>query len=73
MAKRSVTLTLDEDLRQKIEKMAKAERRSLSSMVEVALEDWLRMREELHPQFIADIKEALAGVARGEIEDYERS
>lgn len=73
MAKRSVTLTLDEDLRQRMEEMAKAERRSLSSMVEVALEDWLRMREELHPQFIADIKEALAGVARGEIEDYEKS
>jgi predicted transcriptional regulator len=72
MAKRSVTLTLDEELRQKMESIAKAERRSLSSMVEVALEDWLRMREELHPQFIADIKEALAGVERGEIEDYER-
>jgi hypothetical protein len=30
------------------------------------------MREELHPQFIADTKKALAGVARGEIEDYGR-
>jgi len=72
MAKRSVTLTLNEELRQKMESIAKAERRSLSSMVEVALEDWLKMREELHPQFIADIKEVLAGVERGEIEDYER-
>ncbi|MFQ6090275.1 MAG: hypothetical protein ACE5LD_02415 [Candidatus Bipolaricaulia bacterium] len=73
MAKRSVTLALSEELRQKMESLAKMERRSLSSMVEVALEDWLKAREDLHPQFVADIKEALAGVARGEIEDYERS
>ncbi len=72
MAKRSVTLTLSEELRQKMEILAKMERRSLSSMVEVALEDWLKVREELHPRFVSDIKEALAGVSRGEIEDYER-
>lgn len=72
MAKRSVTLTLSEELRQKMESLAKIERRSLSSMVEIALEDWLKAREELHPRFVADITDALAGVSRGEIEDYER-
>ncbi|MFQ5793692.1 MAG: ribbon-helix-helix protein, CopG family [Candidatus Bipolaricaulia bacterium] len=71
MGKKSVTLSLDEALWQKLESIAAEERRSLSSMVEIALEDWLKMREELHPQFIADIKEALTGVNRGEIEDYE--
>lgn len=72
MAKRAVTLTLDPKLCAKLEAVAAEESRSLSSLVELALKDWLKLREDLHPQFVADIKEALAGVERGEVVPYER-
>lgn len=72
MAKKAVTLTLDPKLRAKLEAVAAKESRSLSSLIELALKDWLQLREELHPRFVADIKEALADVERGEVVPYER-
>jgi len=69
MAERAnLTLSLPKKLREQLEAVARAERRSLNNLVELALEDWLRLRESLHPQFMADIKEAQAGVKRGEVE-----
>lgn len=57
--KESVTFRIDHELRELIEIVAKEERRSFSNQLNVALEEWARMKEELHPQFIKDIKEAL--------------
>ena len=39
--------------------IAKEQRRSFSNQLNVALEEWVRIKNELHPQFIKDIKEAL--------------
>lgn len=69
MANRAnLTLSLPRKLREQLEAIANTEKRSLNNLVELALEDWLQLREALHPQFMADIKEAQAGVKRGEIE-----
>ncbi|OGF52877.1 MAG: hypothetical protein A2Z21_04255 [Candidatus Fraserbacteria bacterium RBG_16_55_9] len=69
MANRAnLTLSLPKKLRSQLEAIAHTEKRSLNNLVELALEDWLELRETLHPQFMADIKEARVGVKRGEIE-----
>lgn len=67
-----LSLKVEKPVRRKLEQIAKAEHRSLNAQAELALIEWLRLNEELHPQFVQDIQEALAGVARGEVEDYER-
>ena len=35
------------------------ERRSLSNQLNKALEEWVKMKDELHPQFIKEIKDSL--------------
>jgi predicted transcriptional regulator len=67
-----VSAKVPQELRDKLEEIAKAERRTTSNVVQLAIENFVRTYEELHPQFRADILEALAGVARGEVEPYER-
>jgi predicted transcriptional regulator len=67
-----VSAKVPQELRDKLEEIAKAERRTTSNVVQLAIEDYVRQYDELHPQFRADILEALAGVARGEVEPYER-
>lgn len=57
--KENVTLRMDHELRKRLEFIAKEERRSFSNQLNVALEEWVRVKNELHPQFIKDIKEAL--------------
>lgn len=57
--KENVTLRMDHELRESLELIAKEERRSFSNQLNVALEEWIRLKNELHPQFIKDIKEAL--------------
>ncbi|MCI2430829.1 hypothetical protein LM602_02335 [Candidatus Acetothermia bacterium] len=69
MAERaSLNLRVKKSVRRKLERIAKAEHRSLSAQAELALTEWLCRRDELHPQFVQEIKEALEGVARGEVE-----
>ncbi|HED04841.1 MAG TPA: hypothetical protein ENI60_08830 [Candidatus Fraserbacteria bacterium] len=69
MAKRvSLTLSLPKSLRERLEEAAKEERRSLNNLAQIALDDWLAQRELLHPQFVADIREALAGTQAGQVE-----
>jgi predicted transcriptional regulator len=68
----TVSAKVPQELRDKLEEIAKAERRTTSNVVQLAIEDFVRQYSELHPQFRADILEALAGVARGEVEPYER-
>jgi len=57
--KENVTLRMDHELREILESIAKEERRSFSNQLNVALEEWIREKNELHPQFIKDIKETL--------------
>lgn len=57
--KENVTLRMGHELREILEFIAKEERRSFSNQLNVALEEWIRAKNELHPQFIKDIKEAL--------------
>jgi len=57
--KENVTFRIDPELREVLGAIAKEERRSFSNQINVALEEWARMKDELHPQFIKDIKEAL--------------
>lgn len=57
--KENVTFRMDLGLREFLESIAKEERRSLSNQLNVALEEWIRVKNELHPQFIKGIKEAL--------------
>jgi predicted transcriptional regulator len=68
----TVSAKVPQELRDKLEEIAKAERRTTSNVVQLAIEDFVRQYNELHPQFRADILEALEGVARGEVEPYER-
>ena len=57
--KESVTFRIDSGLKKVLETVADMERRSLSNQINLALEEWTRIKGELHPQFIKDIKEAL--------------
>jgi len=57
--KENVTFRIDHELREILESVAKEERRSFSNQLNVALEEWTRMKNELHPHFIKDIREAL--------------
>ena len=57
--KKNVTVRMDYELKEILESIAKEERRSFSNQINVALEEWTKIKSELHPQFINDIKEAL--------------
>ena len=57
--KESVTFRIDSGLKKVLETVADMERRSLSNQINLALEEWTRIKGELHAQFIKDIKEAL--------------
>lgn len=57
--KENVTFRMGHELRESLEVIAKEERRSFSNQLNVALEEWIRVKNELHPQFIKDIKKAL--------------
>ena len=57
--KESVTFRLDHRLRKVLEAIAQEQRRSFSNQLNLALEEWMRIKDELHPQFISGIKESL--------------
>ncbi|MCK4249133.1 MAG: hypothetical protein KAV18_05540 [Candidatus Omnitrophica bacterium] len=57
--KENVTFRIDPQLKHILEITAQAERRSFSGQLNVALEEWVQIRDELHPQFVQDIKTAL--------------
>jgi len=58
--KENVTFRIDHELKEILEAIAKEERRSFSNQINVALEEWAKIKEDLHPQFIRDIKKAIA-------------
>jgi len=72
MSTSTVTGRVPESLRAQVEGIAKAEKRSLSNVVEMALESFVRQYTELHPQFRADILTALEQMDAGEVVSYER-
>ena len=55
----NITFRMEQELREVIECIAKEERRSFSNQLNVALEEWLSFKNELHPQFIEDIRDSL--------------
>lgn len=71
-ASSSVSAKIPKELREQIDEIARLERRTPSNVVRMAIEQFVTQYTELHPQFKADILEALEGVARGEVEPYER-
>jgi len=71
MSTTTVSAKVPKELREKIDEIARLERRTPSNVVRMAIEQFVSQYTELHPQFRADILEALEGVARGEVEPYE--
>ena len=57
--KENVTFRMAPDLRETLQNIAIMERRSLSNQLNKALEEWVKMKDELHPQFIKEIKDSL--------------
>jgi len=72
MTTSTVTGRVPENLRAQVEGIAKAEKRSLSNVVEMALEYFVRQYNELHPQFRTDILTGLEQMDAGEVVPYER-
>jgi len=50
---------MEPKVRKSLEIIAEEERRSFSSQLNVAIEEWLRIKNEIHPHFVEDIKGAL--------------
>ncbi|MDD5264094.1 MAG: ribbon-helix-helix protein, CopG family [Candidatus Bipolaricaulis sp.] len=71
MATSTVSAKVPQKLREQLEEIAKAERRTTSNVIQLAIEDFVRQYNEIHPQFRADILEAREAVKRGEVEPYE--
>ncbi len=57
--KETVTFRMNSMVRKSLEVIAEEERRSFSSQLNVAVEEWLRIKNEIHPHFVKDIKDAL--------------
>ena len=57
--KETVTFRMEPGVRKSLEVIAEEERRSFSSQLNVAVEEWLRIKNEIHPHFVKDIKDAL--------------
>ena len=72
MATATVTGRVPKDLRTQIDEIARAEKRTVSNVVEMALESYVRQYTELHPQFKVDILAGLEQMDAGEIMPYER-
>jgi len=68
----TVSARVPEELRRRVDEIAKAERRSVSNIVELALESFVQQYTELHPRFRADILEGLAQMEAGDVVPYER-
>jgi len=71
MSTSTVSAKVPQELRDKLEEIAKAERRTTSNVVQLAIENYVRQYCELHPQFRADILEALEQMKAGDVVPYE--
>ena len=68
----TVSARVPQELRKRIDEIAEAERRTMSDIVELAIESFVRQYDELHPQFRTDILQGLAQMDAGEVVPYER-
>ena len=68
----TVSARVPQELRKRIDEIAEAERRTMSDIVELAIESFVRQYDELHPQFKADILEGLAQMDARKVVPYER-
>jgi len=68
----TVSARVPRELRKRIDEIAQTERRSMSDIVQLAIESFVQQYDELHPQFRADILEGLAQMDAGEVIPYER-
>ena len=59
MVKENVTFRMPIELKQVLTAVAEQEHRSFSSQLNLALEEWLQVKNELHPWFLKDIKDSL--------------
>ena len=71
MSTTTVSAKVPKELREKIDEIAKLERRTPSNVVRMAIEQFVDQYEELHPQFRADIVEALEQMKAGDVVPYE--
>jgi len=71
MATSTVSAKVPQKLREQLEEIAKAERRTTSNVIQLAIEDYVRQYNEIHPQFRADILEALEQMKAGDVVPYE--
>ena len=72
MGSATVTGRVPASLRSQIDEIAMAEKRTISNIVEMALENFVRQYTELHPQFKADLINGLAQLDAGDVVPYER-
>ncbi len=56
---KNITFRINPGLKKLVEAIAQEERRTLSSQLRVILEEWMKMKKELHPQFLKDIEESV--------------
>jgi predicted DNA-binding protein len=66
----TVSAKVPQELRERLEEIAKLERRTTSNVVQLAIENFVRTYEELHPQFRADILVALEQMKAGDVVPY---
>ncbi|HCP32509.1 TPA: hypothetical protein DIT45_04635 [Candidatus Acetothermia bacterium] len=66
----SVAAKVPPELKKELKNIARLERRSVSAVVTMALENYIKQYNALHPQFKADILEALEGIKKGHVEPY---
>ena len=71
MSSSTVSTKLPKELRERVNEIARLERRTPSNVVRMAIEQFVEQYEELHPQFRADILEALDQMKRGEVVPYQ--
>lgn len=71
MSTTTVSAKVPKELREKIDEIARLERRTPSNVVRMAIEQFVSQYTELHPQFRADILEALEQMKAGEVVPYE--
>ena len=68
----TVSARVPQELRKRIDEIAEAERRTMSDIVQLAIESFVQQYNELHPQFRTDIPEGIAQMDAGEVAPYER-
>lgn len=55
----NITFRINPGLKKLVEVIAQEERRTLSSQLRIILEEWVKMKKELHPQFLKAIEESV--------------